>query len=72
MIVKIKLTKAQVNGIREYLKVVDGIDNPTQKDIQSEIANICNGTFQNPHVNLSEYVQKHEKLLNKLPDYKKA
>jgi len=36
----IELTDAEVKGIKEYLKEVDGIEKPTKADIQREVNNL--------------------------------
>lgn len=60
MKVTINLTPAQVAGIKEYLKEVDNIDNPTNEDVKSEVNGIVQSYFQAPKSSLTDYIQKHE------------
>lgn len=56
----INLSEAEVKGIKEYLKTVDGIEKPLKKDIQNEVKGIVNGAFQSQHSALADYISKYE------------
>lgn len=60
MLVKYNLTKAQVKGIKNYLKEVAGIERPTQKDIQAEITGILDTTFQSQVESMADYIRIEE------------
>jgi hypothetical protein len=61
-IMNIKITDAEVAGIKEYLKEVCEVENPGKLDVEKEIGNILNSYFQAQHSSLTDYIQKHEKL----------
>lgn len=53
----IELTKAEVSGIKDYLKEVDGIEKPTKKDILVEIKSYL-GVMHSPREAVSNYISK--------------
>lgn len=59
MTIKIELTEAEVKGLKDYLREVGDIENPTKEDIQIEIQGILSGYFQAQQSSLSEYINKY-------------
>ena len=60
MKVTIELTDAEVKGIKEYLKEVDGIEKPTKKDVEREVRSLT-GLLHAPQEAVSHYISKYEK-----------
>lgn len=46
MKITIELTDAEVKGLKEYLRDVDGIEKPSREDIKREIAGIVSGNLE--------------------------
>lgn len=55
MKITIELTAAEVKGIKNYLKEVEGIENPSQKDIKEQFD--WKGWIHNPKESLSDYIR---------------
>lgn len=59
MKITIELTKAEVDGIKDYLKEVDGLEKVTKKDIEqfmSQFTDIINA----PQESVSWFILKHK------------
>lgn len=56
----IKLTEAQVKGIKEYLREVSDIEKPSKKDIQAEVEGMLSAELQSGAV--YDYISKYEEL----------
>lgn len=59
MKITVELTDAEVKGIKDYLKEVDGIDKPTKQDIKQFIDGYVN-TIHAPAEAVSYYISKYE------------
>ena len=58
MTLTIKLTPAEIQGLKAYLKEVDGIKNPTKKDIQTQFD--WKGWMHSPRESVSNYINQFE------------
>ena len=56
MKITITLQGYQVKGIKNYLKEVRDITNPTKKDIATEIEGIVYGTLEAPRCAVADYI----------------
>jgi len=61
MKITIELTAAEVKGLKAYLKEVEDITNPTQKDIREHFAHDWKGWLHAPQEATSWYIQQFEK-----------
>lgn len=59
MKVTIELSEAEVKGIREYLKEVDG-EKPTAKDVKEYVQGMAKGIINAPQEAVSDYIAKYE------------
>lgn len=59
MKITITLSEAEVKGIKDYLKEVDGIEKPTKKDIQRFIVGMAD-VINAPQEAVSDYIQKYQ------------
>lgn len=59
MKVSIELTEAEVKGIKDYLKELDGIEKPTKGDIQRAMQGEISALLQAPHSALFDHIQKY-------------
>lgn len=60
MKITVTLSDAEVKGITEYLKEVDGIKRVTKKHIVQEIRGMVNAELQAPQSAVSDYIAKYE------------
>jgi hypothetical protein len=58
MKITIELTNAEVEGIKDYLKDVDGIEKPTKEDIKIFINGFIGGIHA-PQESVSDYISKY-------------
>jgi hypothetical protein len=56
--ITIELTNYEYQGIKDYLKSVDCIENPTKADIQKEIQNLVSSNLQTGAV--WDYINKRK------------
>lgn len=60
MKITIELTKAEVQGIKAYLKEVDGNDKPTKADVKQFIDGIIQA-IHSPQEAVSDYINQFSK-----------
>jgi hypothetical protein len=60
MNITIKLTTAQVKGIKDYIKDTTNCDKPSKKEVASEIAGILASTLYAYQEAISDYIKKAE------------
>lgn len=56
----IELSEAEVNGLKDYIRESEGIDNPKKEDIQREVTGIVNGYFQAQNSALTDCINKYK------------
>lgn len=56
----IELSEAEVNGLKDYIRESEGIDNPKKEDIQREVTGIFNGYFQAQNSALTDCINKYK------------
>lgn len=59
MKITVTLSENQVNGITQYLKAVDELENVLKSDIQAEINAIVQSVLQDPHMAISDYIKNN-------------
>lgn len=59
MKITIEIDEAEVNGLKDYIKQSDGIDNPKKEDIRREVQGIVNGYFQAQNSALTDCINKY-------------
>lgn len=59
MKITIEITEAEANGIKDYLREVGDIEQPTKEDIKREIDGIVKGYFQAQQSSLTDYINKY-------------
>lgn len=61
MKVTIELTPEEVQGIKAYLRDVDGTERPTKADVKNFIEGIVSGTIRAPQEAVSDYIKQATK-----------
>jgi len=63
MRVIVELSDAEENGIKDYLREVDGIKNPKRKDVKTFIDGMVQ-SIHAPQEAVSDYIKRHLPKMN--------
>lgn len=58
MKITIELQDNETEGLKQYLRNVAEIPNPTREDIKTEISGIIQAALQSPHSAYSDYIKQ--------------